>query len=180
MSDVSESGGPREGHAVFGPFARAPGFILGLVTTVTLFAMMVLTFVDVFGRYIFNSPIKAGYEMIEIMMGTLIFSALPLLCAREGHVTIDILDGVTPRPVARVQRFVVNLVSAFLLSVVAWQLYAKSFGLARNNEVWMTLKVSHWPFAVGFSAMSALAAVACLANCVLYILDKRDPNPSAP
>jgi TRAP-type transport system small permease protein len=178
VSEISESGGAREGHGMFGPFARVPGAVLGIVTTVTLFAMMVLTFVDVFGRYLFNSPVYGGYEIVEIMMGVLIFSALPLLCAREGHVTIDILDGVTPRGAAYVQRIVVNLVSAVALAAVAWQLYAKSFDLAKNNEVWMTLKIRHAPFAIGFAALAALGTVACLANCVLYLLGKRDPKQS--
>jgi TRAP-type C4-dicarboxylate transport system permease small subunit len=168
-----------EGYAALGAVARVPSLILGATGAVTLFAMMALTFVNVFGRYLFNSPINGGEEIVAIMMGLIIFAVLPLLSAREGHVTIDIFDGVTPRNAKLVQRLLVNLVAAAVLAVIAWQLYVRSFDLAKNNEVWMTLKIRHAPFAVFFAVMAALSALACLANGALYLAGRRDPERSA-
>ena len=66
--------------------------VLGFVAAAVLFAMMTLTFVDVFGRKFFTKPIYGAYEITEFLMGMLIFSALPLVTARQGHVTIDVFD----------------------------------------------------------------------------------------
>jgi TRAP-type transport system small permease protein len=154
---------------------RVAMWTLGVIASVILFVMMTLAFVDVWGRYLLRQPVFGGYEVTEFLMGTLIFASLPLLCAREGHVTIDILDHVVSRSVARWQRLVVNLVSAGVLGVMSWRLYLQYELLAGNHEVTMTLKVPHAPFALGFSAMAGIAALACLANAWSYLRGTRVP-----
>lgn len=152
---------------------RVAVWTLGIVASAILFAMMALAFVDVWGRYLLRQPVFGGYEVTEFMMGVLIFASLPLLCAREGHVTIDILDHVIPKRLTRWQRLLVNLVSAGALGVMSWQLYLQSKLLAGNNEVTMTLKIPHAPFALGFSVMAAVATLACLANAWGYLRGTR-------
>jgi TRAP-type C4-dicarboxylate transport system permease small subunit len=95
-------------------------------------------------------------------MGMLIFSALPLVTAREGHVTIDVLDHVFPPWFARWQRVAVNAISTAALAFVAWRLWVLSASHMRTHEVTMTLHIPHGPFSRLFAVMSGLAAVACL------------------
>jgi TRAP-type C4-dicarboxylate transport system permease small subunit len=152
---------------------RIAMWTLGAVSSAVLFAMMSLAFVDVWGRYLLRQPVFGGYEVTEFLMGTLIFTALPLLCAREGHVTIDIFDHVIPKSITRWQRLAVNLVSAGALGIMSWRLYLQHHLLAGNNEVTMTLKIPHAPFALGFSIMAGIAALACLANAVGYLRGTR-------
>jgi TRAP-type C4-dicarboxylate transport system permease small subunit len=138
------------------------GRVLGTIAAMVLFAMMVLTFVDVTGRKLFTHPVYGAYEITEFLMGALIFSALPLVTAREGHVTIDVLDHLLPVAFARWQRVVVNTISTAALAFVAWRLWELSASHARTHEVTMTLHIPHGPFSRLFAVMSALAAVACL------------------
>jgi TRAP-type transport system small permease protein len=135
------------------------GWVLGTVAATVLFAMMVLTFVDVTGRKLFTHPVYGAYEITEFLMGALIFSALPLVTAREGHVTIDVLDHLLPAGLARWQRVVVSTISASALAFVAWELSASH---TRTHEVTMTLHIPHGPFSRLFAVMAALAAAACL------------------
>ena len=136
--------------------------MLGTVAATVLFAMMVLTFVDVTGRKLLTHPVYGAYEITEFLMGMLIFSALPLVTAREGHVTIDVLDHLVPAGFARWQRVVVNTISTAVLAFVAWRLWELSASHMRTHEVTMTLHIPHGPFSRLFAVMSALAAVACL------------------
>jgi TRAP-type C4-dicarboxylate transport system permease small subunit len=152
---------------------RLAGYTLGSVAAITLFAMMVLTFADVWGRYLLRQPVFGGYEVTEFMMGVLIFTALPMLCAQEGHVTIDLLDHIVPKRWLRWQRVAVNLVSGIVLAVMAWQVFLLSGQLARNNEVTMTLKIPHAPFAVVFAIMAGIAALACFVVAWGYIRNLR-------
>ena len=138
------------------------GWVLGTVAATVLFAMMVLTFVDVTGRKLFTHPVYGAYEITEFLMGALIFSALPLVTAREGHVTIDVLDHLLPAGLARWQRVVVNTVSTAALAFVAWRLWELSTSHMRTHEVTMTLHIPHGPFSRLFAVMAALAAAACL------------------
>ncbi len=155
---------------------------LGLVTALTLFAMMVLTFVDVWGRYLLRKPVFGGYEVTEFLMGVLIFSGLPILCAREGHVSIDVFDTLIPRNWRRRQLLAVNLVSAAALGVLSWRMFVQAGELWRNNEVTMTLKIPHGPFALLFAVLSAAACLACLAVFWAYLRGQRQPieSESAP
>ena len=84
---------------------------LAMISCAVLFLMMTLTFIDVGGRYVFNSPLPALAEIIAFMMAGLVFCILPMVCFREGHVTIDLLDGVVPRRLKRAQGVFINLAS---------------------------------------------------------------------
>ena len=174
--DVSEAAAQSTAQAAGLP-GRIAGWVLGLAAVAVLFAMMMLTFADVWGRYAFSRPVPGAYEVTELMMGVLIFAALPLLCAREGHVTIDILDGVTPKGIVRPQRFLVNLVCAVGLAVLAWRMFELAGTLGK--EVTMTLKIPHQPFAYAFAVLSALSCAACVVNCWGYFVGTRKAT-SAP
>lgn len=67
------------------------------MASIALFALMVLTFADVVMRSAFNAPIEAATELIRIGIAVIVFSALPVLSWREGHIAVDLLD----RPFAR-------------------------------------------------------------------------------
>ncbi|EDQ03134.1 TRAP dicarboxylate transporter, DctQ subunit, putative, partial [Sulfitobacter indolifex HEL-45] len=62
------------------------------MASLALFALMVLTFSDVIMRSVFNAPIEAATELIRIGIALIVFSALPVLSAREGHIAADLLD----------------------------------------------------------------------------------------
>src|SRR5688500_7383459 len=137
---------PSVAESIFpGPMGRWTGWVLALVAGSVLFVMMVITFIDVFGRKFLNMPLYGGYEITEFLMGTLIFSALPLVTAREDHVTIDVLDQIVPPRWQRWQRVVVTAISAFVLAYIAWRLWLLSFELLKHNEVTMTLHIPHGP-----------------------------------
>jgi TRAP-type C4-dicarboxylate transport system permease small subunit len=135
---------------------------LGTVAALDLAAMMLLTFIDVMGRKFFASPVYGAYEVTEFMMGVLIFSALPMVTAREGHVTIDVFDHFIAPAIARWQRLAINLLSSGVLAVLAWRLWILSASHLRTVEVTMTLRIPHGPFTRAFAVMAVLAALACL------------------
>ncbi len=152
---------------------------LGAVTALTLFTMMMLTFIDVAGRYLLKQPVYGAYEITEFLMGVLIFSGLPILCAREGHVTIDVFDSFfVSRRAFQIYRAFVNLISAGVLGVLAWRMFVQAGELSKNNEVTMTLKIPHGPFAMAFSFLAAAACIACLVVLWSYLRGTRNPVDS--
>ncbi len=147
--------------------------MLGTVAAIDLAAMMTLTFLDVTGRKFFASPIYGAYEITEFMMGVLIFSALPLVTARENHVTIDVFDHFIAPHIGRWQRVVVNLVSSVVLAFLGWRLWILSASHLRTNEVTMTLHIPHGPFSRAFAVLAMLAAIACLVVALEHIARAR-------
>ena len=66
--------------------------LLGVISAAVLFLMMIITTVDVFGRYVLNKPLPGGFEMTEMALAVLIYAALPLVSIRREHIVIDTLD----------------------------------------------------------------------------------------
>lgn len=162
---------------------RAAGYARGLtpasqllvwLACLILFAMMVLTFVDVLGRYVFLAPIPAAYEIISLMMPAVIFCALPITVLREGHVTVDLLDSFIPRALARVQGLIVSLISAAALGLVTWRLWVKAMDDLEYESVTDELLLLLWPFGVGMAALCALATLAALVNAWFYLTGRKE------
>ena len=162
---------------------QAAGYTRGLTSVsqllawlgcLILFAMMVLTFVDVIGRYVFLAPIPAAYEIISLMMPAVIFCALPITVLREGHVTVDLLDSFVPRAVARFQGLAVNLVSATALGLVTWRLWIKATEDRQYDSVTDELLLLIWPFGVGMALLCGLASLAALINAWLYLTGRKE------
>ena len=141
--------------------------LLSRVACLLLFAMMLFTFADVVGRYFFANPLPAAYEIVSLMMPAIIFCALPLTVLREGHVTVDLLDAVIPRPVARVQAVIVHLLSAAALALISWRLAIRSIDQRTYEEVTDELFLELWPFSAAMAGLCAVAALAALANAAL-------------
>ena len=153
--------------------------LLGGVAAVLLFCMMVLTFIDVAGRYVFSSPLPAAYELISLIMPAIIFCALPYVGYRENHVTIDLLDIFLSPTVKRWQGFVVNLVSAVALGFIAYRLFARFQDHKRFGEVTDELFLPLWPFSLIMSILCAIATLALIANTVDYLTGRHLAPPDS-
>jgi TRAP-type C4-dicarboxylate transport system permease small subunit len=153
-----------------------PSQVLGVIACVLLFAMMLLTFIDVGGRYLFSAPLPAAYELISLIMPGIIFCALPHVCRTSGHVTIDLLDSFMSPRAERVQRFATSLVSAGALGFIAWRLYAISVDQKRFGQVTDELYLPQWPISLIMSILCAIATLSLVAN-VFDSLFGRDDTP---
>jgi TRAP-type C4-dicarboxylate transport system permease small subunit len=139
--------------------AAACDAVLAAIAGSLLFAMMTLTFVDVVLRYFFNSPIRGGFEVTEMMMAVLIFAGLPLVSRKNEHVTIDAFDHFFPEPVRRALHVVIHLVCAATLAGMAWLLYRKAQGFAEIGDVTQTLKLSIAPFVHLMAALTLVTGL---------------------
>ncbi len=137
---------------------------LGLIACFLLFCMMMVTFVDVVGRYLFSSPLPAAYELVMLMMPTLIFCALPLSVLREGHVTVDLLDSFVPASLAKLQAVLINIFCAASMALITWRLGVRSMDQYTFEEVTDVLIIPLWPVSASMTVLSAVATIAFLAN----------------
>lgn len=146
--------------------------ILASLSCILLFAMMLLTFSDVLGRYVFLSPLPAAYEIISLMMPGIIFCALPLTVLREANVTVDLFDTLIPMRLMKLQGALVNLVSAMALGLMTWRLGVKAHEDRFYETITDELLLQIWPFGVGMAAMSGVATIAAIVNACTYLFDQ--------
>ena len=106
---------------------------VGLAAAAVLFALMVLTFIDVIGRYVFSAPLPSAFELTELSMGILSFLGLPLVSARRGHIAISLVDRLIGRRGRRLQQIVVNLLAALAFAFLTWRMWVEA-GKARGSR----------------------------------------------
>jgi len=149
----------RPGPGAFGRFGRAGEALLGIVAGAILFAMMALTAVDVFQRYVMGVAIRGAFEVTELMMVVLIFAGLPLVSLKDEHVTVDLLDHALPRVVRRSLRVIAHLVAAAALAGMSWLLWRKAGQVVEYGDVTAALRVGLAPFVYLMSGLSLVTAL---------------------
>lgn len=161
MDNNAQGGAPHPAEDRFGKYLDP---ILGGIAAFILFCLMILTFVDVVGRDAFNAPIPGGFEITQLLMAALIFTALPVVSWKEEHIVIDMFDAFIPRAAASYLQAVVSLVSAAALGVLTWQTWRLAGELRGYNEITEYLRAPVWPVVYLIGAMSGLATVAVVLN----------------
>jgi TRAP-type C4-dicarboxylate transport system permease small subunit len=132
--------------------------LCGVLAAVALFAIMVLTLVDVSGRKLLSQSVPGSLEVTELLMVVVIFAALPLVSLRGEHVLFDSLDAVLPAWAQRLQQAVVDIFCAAALAGLAWLMWQKAGQMAQYGDVTAQLKLPLGPFVQLMSVLCAVTA----------------------
>jgi TRAP-type C4-dicarboxylate transport system permease small subunit len=147
-------------------WARRVEALLGVAASSILMALMLLTFVDVVGRYVVNRPVPGAFEVTELLLVVLIFAGLPLVSYANEHALMDFVDRLLG---ARAQRALERLVQAVCAAVM--------FGLARliwqkADRIWAyrdatdVLRIVYGPFVYFMAVMIGLTGLIHLYRAV--------------
>lgn len=123
---------------------------------VLLFAMMAVTFVDVFGRFLAGRPLAGSTEIVQMLLAVSTACLLPSVTWHQQHLGIGLFERARPTPLERVRRAVVGLVAAITFAVLAGLLWRHAGEARTNADVIGYLRL---PVAPMIQAMSALCAV---------------------
>jgi TRAP-type C4-dicarboxylate transport system permease small subunit len=149
-------------HQPLGFFDRAIVPTLGYFAALVLFCLMVLTCVDVIGRYFFGMPVRGGFEMTEMLLAALIFAGLPLVTLRDDHITVDLLDPVVPDWLFRIQHVVACLIGFTATAYLGYRLWLRAVGMDSAGETTAQLKFKLAYLTYGMSILMLLTALAML------------------
>jgi TRAP-type C4-dicarboxylate transport system permease small subunit len=130
------------------------------IAMIALLAMMAVMTTDALGRYIFSSPLSAGFELIQILMAILVFSAIPIVTLRRSHVVVDIFDFLLSSRTRRVLSIITTSVCLIISLTFAWVLWRRGAFLAAGNEVTANLGVPQAPLAYGMAFTWVICALA--------------------
>jgi TRAP-type C4-dicarboxylate transport system permease small subunit len=122
-----------------------------------LFAMMMVTVVDVIGRYLFRAPLVASFELTEYLMGVLVFLALPLVSGRGDHIRIGLIDGLMGAAGRRRLDVAAGLVAGAVCGLVAWPVLGLAGRMAGYGDSTQTLRIPLAPLAYFIAASLVLS-----------------------
>lgn len=149
---------------------------LRLMVAAVVFVVMVLTGIDVMGRYVFGSPVNGADEIIAAGMGVIIFGSLPFVSAAHEHITIDSIANMLKGKVRRFQTALADFVAAAGLTFFAYELFLLAAKYSRTGEHSSLLHIPNNAIAYLMAAMTAAAATVSL----IMVFRPRTTSPEAP
>jgi TRAP-type C4-dicarboxylate transport system permease small subunit len=132
---------------------------LGFCASVILFVLMIVTFVDVIGRYLFNHPLRGAFEGTELMLLVLIFAGLPLVSHADEHVTMDFIDNILSARGRTIAMALSQFVCAATMLGLAWLIWLKAGKIAAYADTTDVLRIALAPFVYFMAAMIALSGL---------------------
>jgi TRAP-type C4-dicarboxylate transport system permease small subunit len=96
-------------------------YFLGSIGAGVIFALMLITGIDVIGRYLFQRPLVGAFEMSELALAIMVLFGWGYNQAIKGHIDIDLLYKRLPLSVQTILDFLTPLLGLALFSFVSWQ-----------------------------------------------------------
>jgi TRAP-type C4-dicarboxylate transport system permease small subunit len=118
--------------------------LLGAISGTVLFVMMMITAIDVAGRYLFSRPLAGGF--------------LPLVSKRREHIVIDTFDTFMSRRVKRGLDILADIVCTVSLAGLSWLLFQRAVRVAEYGDTTSVLTLPLAPVAYLMSAMIVVTA----------------------
>lgn len=159
-----------------GPVVRFLRRVLGGVAALLVFGMMLVTVIDVAGRYLFAAPLPGAFEVTEITLAIVIFLGLPLVCFEDGHISVSLITERLRGVARRLQSAGAALIGGATLALVAWRIYEHGAQLASYGDVTIFLRLPKGPIAYLLSALAAISAFYLFYRGI-RLLDSRRPPP---
>ncbi|HEX5779666.1 MAG TPA: TRAP transporter small permease [Xanthobacteraceae bacterium] len=173
MSDIDNLKTVDPEYRIAPALSRLADSVLGTVAAAILFCMMAVTAVDVFGRYLFNSPLQGGYEFTQLLMLSLVFAALPSVTRRTEHITVGLFENAFTGWMRSARDLTIALVVALGALYLGWRLYILAGRFDAFGDTTATSRIPLSPFAYGGALAMLICAVASLLLAVETLMTRR-------
>lgn len=144
-------------------------WLFGGLASMALFALMMVTLVDVLGRNFFNHPLPGAIEITEFLLCIVILLSFPLVTLLNQHLVIELFETSLGPRLNKIGTFLSAGLGMGLYAVAARYLWILAARSARNGEITPTLQ---WPYA----PMIYLMSVLCAASAVAFLLSVTVPR----
>lgn len=113
--------------------------IMKITGAVFLMGMVVLTCVDVIGRF-FGRPIFGSIELVIFMATLSVATALPYTHQVKAHIGVEILVRLFSEKVQTVMDLFTGFLSLGLFALVTWRMAVYAHTIQKSGEVSMSLE----------------------------------------
>lgn len=150
------------------------------VACAALFVLMVMTFCDVILRSVFNSPIEAATELTRILMAILVFSVMPIISVSDGHIAVDLTDGIFHRlRLSRLRDGILYIVSGVLLFWPIQRIWILAERARDYGDVTEYLSIPTYYIGWFITVSLAITAIAMIITGILHLFAPKLLSESA-
>lgn len=135
---------------------------LGWMSAIPVALIVILTCVDVLGRYLFSAPLRGAMEIIEYAMALVIFTALPSITRHRGHVSVSLIDGWFSGWARRFKELLCDAISVLALALLTWRLVVQAMEDWRGGGSSVVLNLPHAPLSMALAVFAGLSALMVL------------------
>ncbi|MBP6019918.1 MAG: TRAP transporter small permease [Burkholderiaceae bacterium] len=135
---------------------------LDILSAFFLALMMLITTADVIGRYLFHAPLYGAFEGNELLLGILVFVALPRVTWQGKHLTVSLIDSSLSPRALRLEQTINSLISGAILTILGWYLWEHAQRLTEYGDMSNALRVPMGPLAYVISVLTFLSALAAI------------------
>jgi len=138
--------------------------LLKYIALWTLALMMFLTFVDVLGRYVFNSPFPGANELIQFMMGIVVTFSVVYTAHQKSHIGVDLVINRFQVRTRKLIGCITSFLSFCIFIFITWQAIVSISDEFHSNLTSATLYIPVYPFI-------AVAAFGFVILCLVLLAD---------
>jgi TRAP-type C4-dicarboxylate transport system permease small subunit len=149
-------------------------FFFELIAAATLFALMILTCVDVVGRYFLNHPVIGATELTEIGLAIVIFSVMPVVTWRGSHIVVDLIDAFITKTYLRVLAFVSSMVILSSLYFISFRIWDVGSRMLRRNITTEFLSIETGLIVKYIAVLSFLTGISALLYFLFLIFTSKN------
>jgi TRAP-type C4-dicarboxylate transport system permease small subunit len=113
--------------------------LLKIIGETALTGMMLLTVVDVIGRF-FKHPIFGSVELVGFFAIIIVATALPYTYKMDGHVGVEILVRLLSKKAQLIIDLSTRILSLALFSLITWQMFIYAADMKQSGEVSMNME----------------------------------------
>jgi TRAP-type C4-dicarboxylate transport system permease small subunit len=140
--------------------------VLAVCAGIALFIMLILTFMDVIGRYGFNKSIFGTSEIIEGLMVVVIFAGVAFVTASDQHIKVDIFSPWITRIAPNFHRWVVHIFSLIIYAGLTYEMAQHMIDSFASDKRTAVLGLPQW-IMPGAAALFSVTGVLLFAAAIL-------------
>lgn len=140
-----------------------------------LAAITVLTFAEVFMRYVVGQGIPDAFDVGRLLLCVALFWGLAGCCQRGEHIQVDVLwEMASPFWRKAMDLFATTVTVVFMVGLT-WMTWRRVESTRDSGQVTFDLLIELWPF-YAVAWVGALAGTLMLVSRYAQILRRRDPE----
>lgn len=144
------------------------------VGLVSILIMMVLTAVDVCGRYILNKPIRGALELTEFLLVITVAAGLAYTQVSRRHVSVDFVIFWLPAAIRKAIKAISGTICLVMYALISWQGFKGGQNQLRHGVTSGAFEIPIWPFYFFMAFGCGILCLVFLADLLKLISRQKD------
>jgi len=146
------------------------------LAAVALIVMMAVTLCDVFLRYLFNSPIRYSYDLVEATLVVFVFNAMSTAFLRRRNIVIDLIDSFAPRMVVAALIRLSDVLAVITLALFAYAMITPAMQAFSYGDRKLELGLPTYILWI-FALLGIAGAILCAFGALIGAADPHHDGP---